>query len=109
MLHWILTDAGINGNEITDNLAMKGTEVHLEPLDVNSVMKLIIYQIHEICRKVVAEQEKKEKFVNNGKSIKKNPAKEAVATFRLTFSHNCLATYLAQRSTSQMNAPFAMS
>lgn len=50
MPQWILTLVGIEGNEIADELAKKGIEIHLgeKPLDVSCTKKLMSHQSHEI-------------------------------------------------------------
>ena len=60
-------------------------------MEVNSLKGLISHQIHEIYRQKGAEYVKGKTCANNGKSIRENSGKEAVAPFKLTTGHDCLA------------------
>lgn len=64
----------VKGNEITVKLAKKGTKVGVEekPLEVNSVTKLVLHQIHEICRKESAKLPKGKKMGKYLRTIKKS-------------------------------------
>jgi hypothetical protein len=101
IFQWVPSRVGIEGNEIADKLAKKGTTLHAKesPLLANSLKKKKLLNCKVATKyKHEADELAATKTWRDIHKIwaeyKGKPRTEAVANFRLKTGHNCLAAHL---------------
>lgn len=98
-IQWIPAHCDLDGNEKADSLAKKGTKIKQ-----TGTTRLSYFAVKRLIRNIFQDKLKQtHKISCEGKSwenlmnkciIPDGPRREAVATFRLTTGHDCLAAHL---------------
>ncbi|XP_071035169.1 uncharacterized protein [Parasteatoda tepidariorum] len=102
MFQWIPSHVGINGNEKADQLAKKGTLEPLcnKPMPPDSLKKQFSEKLKTNLKLNKAVKSTGKPWANNAniqnswKKFCHSPRKKAVANFRLSTGHGCLAEHL---------------
>ena len=101
VFQWVPSHVGLQGNELADILAKKGTKLHTSanPLQISTMQMLVSKTTGKIHRQEISIQSKNKKWENIHKHwevCKNKPRKEAVSHFRLKTGHDCLAAHLTK-------------
>lgn len=98
-IQWIPAHCGLDGNEKADFLAKKGTKIKqigktsMSYFAVKRLIRNIFQKELKQTNKISCEGKSWENLMDNC-VIPDAPRREAVATFRLTTGHDCLAAHL---------------
>ena len=98
-IQWISAHAGLQGNEMADTLAKKGTTLSkintiLDAQEIKSLLRKRAMQNYKLTTIKYTKDKQWANIQQEWAVNKHKPRKEAVATFRLKTGHDCLAAHL---------------